>query len=73
MVSFEPFKRVCDGSMSFYTNKFLSCMFQRKGRRFECEVLFVKVNAIDNANNLVFWFRFLNKLEPWHIVYIMQQ
>ena len=48
-------------------------MFQRKGRRFECEVLFVKVNAIDNANNLVFWFRFLNKLEPWHIVYIMQQ
>ena len=28
---------------------------------------------IDNANNLVFWCRFLNKLEPWHTVYIMQQ
>ena len=28
---------------------------------------------IDNANNLVFWCHFLNKLEPWHIVYIMQQ
>ena len=29
--------------------------------------------AIDNANNLVFWCQFLNKLEPWHTVYIMQQ
>ena len=29
--------------------------------------------AIDNANNLVFWCRFLNKLEPWYAVYIMQQ
>ena len=28
---------------------------------------------LDNANNLVFWCRFLNKLEPWHTVYIMQQ
>ena len=28
---------------------------------------------IDNASNLVFWCRFLNKLEPWHIVYILQQ
>ena len=28
---------------------------------------------IDNANNLVFWCHFLNKLEPWHDVYIMQQ
>ena len=28
---------------------------------------------IDNANNLVFWCRFLNKLEPWYAVYIMQQ
>ena len=27
-------------------------------------------STIDNANNLVFWCRFLNKLEPW---YIMQQ
>ena len=26
-----------------------------------------------SANNLVFWCRFLNKLERWHIVYIMQQ
>ena len=28
---------------------------------------------IDNANNFVFWCHFLNKLVPWHIVYIMQQ
>ena len=28
---------------------------------------------IDNANNLVFWCRFLNKLQPWYTVYIMQQ
>ena len=27
----------------------------------------------DNANNLVFWCRFLNKLKPWYAVYIMQQ
>ena len=27
---------------------------------------------IDNANNLVFWCRFLNKLEPWYTVNIMQ-
>ena len=30
-------------------------------------------HLIDNANNLIFWCRFLNKIEPWHIVYIMQQ
>ena len=29
--------------------------------------------TLDNANNVVFWCRFLNKLESWHIVYIMQQ
>ena len=29
--------------------------------------------SIDNANNLVFWCRFLNRLEPWYTVYIMQQ
>ena len=28
---------------------------------------------IDTVSNLVFWSRFLNKLAPWHIVYIMQQ
>ena len=28
---------------------------------------------IDNTKNLVFWSRFLNKLEPLHTVYIMQQ
>ena len=28
---------------------------------------------IDNASNLVFGCCFLNKLEPGHIVYIMQQ
>ena len=28
---------------------------------------------IDTVSNLVFWSRFVNKLEPWHIVYIMQQ
>ena len=32
-----------------------------------------KGSLIDNANNLVFWCRFLNKLDPWHIVYIIQQ
>ena len=31
------------------------------------------VNVIENANNLVFWCRFLNKLEPWYAAYIMQQ
>ena len=29
--------------------------------------------GIDTVGNLVFWSRFVNKLEPWHIVYIMQQ
>ena len=33
----------------------------------------VKIRAIDNTNNLVFWWCYLNNLEPWHIVYIMQQ
>ena len=28
--------------------------------------------SMDNANNLVFWCRFLNKLEPRYAVYIMQ-
>ena len=28
---------------------------------------------IDTVSNLVFWSCFVNKLEPWHIVYIMQQ
>ena len=28
---------------------------------------------IDNASNLVFWCHFLNKLEPWYAVYILQQ
>ena len=28
---------------------------------------------IDNAYNLVFWCRILNKLEPCYAVYIMQQ
>ena len=28
---------------------------------------------IDNSNNLVVLYRFLNKLEPWQIAYIMQQ
>ena len=27
---------------------------------------------IDTVSNLVFWSRQVNKLEPWHIVYIMQ-
>ena len=26
-----------------------------------------------NTINLVMWYRFLNKFEPWHIVYILQQ
>ena len=29
--------------------------------------------TIENTNNLLFWCRFLNKLEPWHIVYILNQ
>ena len=29
--------------------------------------------TIENTNNLLFWCRFLNKLEPWHIVYILKQ
>ena len=29
--------------------------------------------GIDTVSNLVFWSRLVNKLEPWHIVYIMQQ
>ena len=28
---------------------------------------------IDTVSNIVFWSRFVNKLEPWHIVYVMQQ
>ena len=28
---------------------------------------------IDTVSNLVFWIRFLNKLEPWHNVYIIKQ
>ena len=31
------------------------------------------IHPIDNNNNLVFWCCFSNKLEPLHIVYIMQQ
>ena len=31
------------------------------------------VGQIDDANNLVFSCRFLNKFEPWYAVYIMQQ
>ena len=31
------------------------------------------IHPIDNTNNLVFWCCFSNKLEPLHIVYIMQQ
>ena len=37
------------------------------------EALAFEEHDIDNANNLVFWCLFLNKLEPWHTVYIMQQ
>ena len=29
--------------------------------------------SIDTVINLVFWSHLVNKLEPWHIVYIMQQ
>ena len=29
--------------------------------------------SIDTVSNLVFWSRLVNKLEPLHIVYIMQQ
>ena len=29
--------------------------------------------AIDTESNLVFWSCFLNKLEPWHNVYIIEQ
>ena len=29
--------------------------------------------GIDTIGNLVFWSCFVNKLEPWHIVYIMQK
>ena len=28
---------------------------------------------IDTVSNLVFWSCFVNELEPWHVVYIMQQ
>ena len=35
--------------------------------------MFWTSNLIDNANNLVFWCRFLNKLEPLYADYIMQQ
>ena len=31
------------------------------------------VLPIDTVSNLVFWSCQVNKLEPWHIVYIMQQ
>ena len=34
---------------------------------------FRKTNGIDTVSNLVFWSRVVNKLEPWHIVNIMQQ
>ena len=33
-----------------------------------CQVL-----TIDATSNLVFWSRLVNKLEPWHNVYIIQQ
>ena len=36
-------------------------------------VTFKNFLTIDNATNLVFWCHFLNKLEPWYAVYIMQQ
>ena len=29
--------------------------------------------TIDNISNLVFSSHLVNKLEPWHVVYIMQQ
>ena len=28
---------------------------------------------IDTVSKLVFWSHLVNKLEPWHIFYIMQQ
>ena len=34
-------------------------------------VLLTSLLSIDNANNLIFWCHLLNKLEPWHIAYIM--
>ena len=37
------------------------------------KALVLSAVALYNANNLVFWCRFLNNLEPWHTVYVMQQ
>ena len=31
------------------------------------------IRLIDHVSNLVYWSRFVNKLDPWHYIYIMQQ
>ena len=49
---------------------------RKEGESGDKEVQLCKVkirSSLDNANNLVFWCRFLNKSEPWPTVYIMQQ
>ena len=45
---------------------FLTC------EAYKCDVLNTN-GGIDTINNLVFWSRLANKLEPWHNVYIIQQ
>ena len=48
--------------------RYLLCLIDVLG----CEVdLKFYIVSIDTVSNLVFWSRFVNKLEPWHIV--MQQ
>ena len=49
----------------------LSCEHNRDKAIAFC--FFIHNDTIDNANNLIFWCHFLNKLKPWHIVYIMHQ
>ena len=39
----------------------------------DCAIEIFQLHRIDSVSILVFWSHLVNKLEPWHIVYIMQQ
>ena len=54
------------------SNQYCKNIFRATGFNFE-DVLYTYGWLIDNTKNLIFWCRFLNKLEPSHTVYIMQQ
>ena len=48
-------------------------MLIEKEKKIITKTEYFQHTTIDTVSNLVFWSRFVNKLELWHIVYIMQQ